>query len=276
VVVTPAKPWWDLEFGEIWRYRDLLRELTMRDLTAIYKQTILGPLWVVVQPLITSIMFAIIFGLVARMSQPGIPGLLFYMAAIVPWTYFAAVITKTAITLQFNASMTTKVYFPRVIPALATTASNGFTFLVQLVLFFVFAIIYRISGSYAWSPGPELLWLPVLILQVIALSVGCGLIVAALTTRYRDLSFLIAFGVQLLMYMSPVIIPLSKVAPDSKVRFWLEANPVTPIIEGFRGALLGTDMNWGTLWYASAVSVIVLLASLALFQRAQRNFADVI
>lgn len=276
MVVTPAKPWWDLELREIWRYRDLLRELTLRDLTAIYKQTILGPLWVVVQPLITSVMFAIIFGLVARMSQPGIPGLLFYMAAIVPWAYFAAVITKTAITLQFNASMTTKVYFPRVIPALATTASNGFTFLVQLALFFVFALIYRLSGSYAWSPGPELLWLPVLILQVVALSVGCGLIVAALTTRYRDLSFLIAFGVQLLMYMSPVIIPLSKVDPDSKVRFWLEANPVTPIIEGFRGALLGTDMNWGTLWYASAVSLTVLLASLALFQRAQRNFADVI
>ncbi|MBK7248360.1 MAG: ABC transporter permease [Flavobacteriales bacterium] len=276
VVIEPSSPWWRLDLGEIWRYRDLLAEMVKRDLTAIYKQTILGPIWVLLQPLITSIMFAVIFGLVARMSLPGIPALLFYMSAVVPWSFFAGVINKTAATLIANAPLMTKVYFPRLIPPLSSMVSSSFTFLVQLTLFFIFATGYRISGSYAWSPGIALLVLPVLILLEMGLALGTGLIVAALTTKYKDLGFLIGFAVQLLMYMSPVIFPLAKVAADSPVRPVLEANPITPVIEGFRGALLGTAMDWSTLWYSAICAVVLLLVGLTLFQRAERSYADVV
>lgn len=276
VVIAPASPWWQLNLGEVWRYRDLLRELVVRDLTAVYKQTILGPMWVLVQPLITSIMFAVIFGMVARLALPGIPSLLFYMSAIVPWSFFAGVINKTSATLVANANLMTKVYFPRLIPPLASVFSTAFSFLVQLTLFFVFAAVYKLSGSYDWSPGPALFMLPVLILLEVMLALGVGLIVAAMTTRYKDLGFLIGFAVQLLMYMSPVIFPLAKVDLDSPVRPVLEANPITPIIEGIRGALLNTTMDWSTLWYSFVFGAITLLLGLTLFQRAQRSYADVV
>ena len=276
VVIAPSSPWWRLDLGEVWRYRDLLRELVVRDLTAIYKQTILGPIWVLLQPLITSLMFAVIFGMVARMSIPGIPSLLFYMSAIVPWSFFAGVINKTSSTLVANAPLMTKVYFPRLIPPLSTMFSTGFTFLVQLTLFFVFAFAYLLTGSYAWAPGAAILMLPVLILIEMVLALGAGLIVASLTTKYKDLGFLIGFAVQLLMYMSPVIFPLSRVEQDSPVRPVLEANPITPVIEGFRGALLNTPMDWSTLWYSFFFGLITLVVGLALFQRVQRSYADVV
>lgn len=274
-VIAPDRPWWRLDLGEIWRYRDLLKELVVRDLTAVYKQTILGPIWVLVQPLITSITFAVVFGLIARMSTPGIPGLLFYMSAVVPWAYFSGVITKTAATLMANANLMTKVYFPRLVPPLSTMFSTGFTFLIQLVFFFIFALFYRVTGSYAWAPGPAMAMLPVLVLLMMMLAFGTGLVVAALTTRWKDLNFLIGFAIQLLMYLSPVIFPLSRVE-GGKLRLLLEANPVTPVIEGFRAALLGTAMNWATLWYTFAFSALVLAIGLAMYQKAQRNYADVV
>lgn len=275
VVISPARPWWRLDLGEIWRYRDLLRELVARDLTAQYKQTILGPIWVLVQPMITSITFAIVFGIIAKMAVPGIPGLLFYMSAIVPWAYFSGVITKTATTLMTNANLMTKVYFPRLVPPLSTLFSTGFTFLVQLILFVAFALIYRISGSYAWMPGIALFMVPVLMMLMLMLAFGTGLVVAALTTRWKDLNFLVGFAIQLLMYLSPVIFPLSRV-PEGKLRLLLEVNPITPVIEGFRGALLGAAMNWATLWYTFAFSSVVLAIGLAMYQKAQRNYADVV
>lgn len=276
VEIKPSSPWWRLNLKEIWSYRDLLSMLVYRDLTAIYKQTILGPIWVLVQPLLTSIMFAVIFGLMARMALPGFPPLLFYMAAVVPWTYFSGVVTKTAATLTVNSQLMTKVYFPRLIPPLSTLGSNTFTFLVQLLLFFVFAAIYRFSGSYAWAPGVVLVWLPLLILLAMALALGMGLIVAALTTKYRDLGFMIGFAVQLLMYMSPVIFPLAKVQEGSKLRMVIEANPLTPVIEGFRGSLLGSYMDWSTLWYPTIAAFILVLCGLALFKRVERTYADVV
>lgn len=276
VVIAPSGPWWKLDLGELWRYRDLLRELVVRDLTAVYKQTILGPIWVLVQPMITSIMFAVVFGLIAKMSTPGIPGLLFYMSAVVPWSFFAGVITKTAATLMANAPLMTKVYFPRLIPPLSTMFSTGFTFLVQLALFFVFAAVYRLSGSYPWVPGAALLWLPVLLLLQMMLAFGVGLIVAALTTRYKDLNFLIGFAVQMLMYASPVIFPLSRLEPGSNAYAFIAANPMTPIIEGFRGALLGTPFHATDLWYSLAFSAVMLVFGVAMFQRAQRSYADVV
>lgn len=276
VVIAPASPWWRLNLGEIWRYRDLLKELVVRDLTAMYKQTILGPVWVLIQPLITSIMFALVFGLMARMSDPEIPGLLFYMSAVVPWAFFSGVINKTAATLIANAQMMTKVYFPRLIPPLSTMFSTGFTFLVQLVFFFVFALVYRFSGSYAWAPGSAILMLPVLLILQMMLAFGLGLLVAALTTKYKDLRFLITYVVQMLMYMSPVIFPLSRVEKGSMLYPLIVANPMTPVLEGFRGALLGTYVDWSTLLYSLLFAVVALLVGLASFQRAQQSYADVV
>lgn len=276
VVIAPAAPWWRLNLGELWRYRDLLKELVVRDLTAMYKQTILGPIWVVIQPLITSLMFALVFGIMARMSEPGIPGLLFYMSAVVPWTYFSGVITKTASTLMANAPLMTKVYFPRLIPPLSTMFSTGFTFLVQLAFFFVFALVYRFSGSYAWSPHPALAMLPLLVLLQIMLGFGVGLLVASLTTKYKDLNFLVRYVVQMLMYMSPVIFPLSRVEEGGILYRIVTANPMTPVLEGFRGALLGSHVDWSTLGYSFLFATVALLVGLASFQRAQRNYADVV
>ncbi len=276
VVIAPATPWWRLHLGEIWRYRDLLKELVARDLTAIYKQTILGPIWVVIQPLITSLMFALVFGILARMSEPGIPGLLFYMSAVVPWAYFSGVISKTSATLIANAPLMTKVYFPRLIPPLSTMFSTGFTFLVQLAFFFIAALVYRLSGSYAWAPGGALLMLPVLVVLQMMLALGTGLLVAALTTKYKDLNFLVQYVVQMLMYMSPVIFPLSRVEKGSTLYYIVAANPMTPVLEGFRGALLGTSVDWSTLLYSLLFSACALLLGLASFQRAQRSYADVV
>lgn len=276
IVIAPAAPWWRLDLGEIWRYRDLLKELVVRDLTAMYKQTILGPIWVVIQPLITSLMFALVFGIMARMSEPGIPGLLFYMSAVVPWAYFSGVVSKTSATLLANAPLMTKVYFPRLIPPLSTMFSNGFTFLVQLTFFFVFALVYRLSGSYAWAPGPGLALLPLLLVLQMMLAFGVGLLVAALTTKYKDLNFLVQYVVQMLMYMSPVIFPLSRVEKGSTLYYIVTANPMTPILEGFRGALLGTQADWSLLLYSFLFATGALLLGLAAFQRAQRSYADVV
>lgn len=276
VVIAPTGTWWKLGIREIWNYRDLLMLLVRRDLTATYKQTLLGPLWQVLQPLLTALMFAAIFGMMARMAPAGIPPLLFYLSGVVPWTFFANVINRTSTTLTGNAALTTKVYFPRLIPPMATTLSTGVSFLIQLGAFFVIAIGYKVSGNYAWNPGLALLLLPVLLLIMVMLAFGTGLLVASLTTKYRDLGFLIGFAVQLLMYMSPVIFPVSRLDQVPTIRKVIEANPLTPIIEGFRGVLLGTPMEWSTLWYPCAAVLVLILGGLALFQRVERIYADVV
>ena len=276
VSVSADRPWWQLGLGEVWRYRDLLMLLVRRDLIAVYKQTVLGPAWQVLQPLLTSIMFAVVFGLMARMSLPGIPPLLFYMSALVPWGLFNGVVTRISQTLVWNSALMTKVYFPRLVPPLATLLSTGFSFVIQLSAFFLFAIGYALAGRFTWNMGVEVLAVPVLLLVLLALAFGLGLLVASLSVRYRDLSFLIGFVLQLLMYMSPVIFPLSRVDEGSGLRALLEANPMTPILEGFRAALFGLPMDWGTVLYSVAWAAVALVGGLFLFQRVQRSFADVI
>lgn len=276
VVVQPDQPWWRVDFGELLHYRDLLWLLVRRDLLAVYKQTVLGPLWQVLQPLLTSFMFAIIFGLMARMSVAGVPPMLFYLAAVVPWTFFSNVINRTSQTLIWNSTLMTKVYFPRLVAPIATTLSTMVSFLIQLASFLVLALGYRFTGAYAWTLGADIAVLPLLILLMTTLAFGIGILVAAFTTKYRDLGFLLTFGIQLLMYMSPVIFPLGMVPEGSKLRWVIEANPMTPIIEGFRAILLGTPVEWGLLGYTVAFATLVLVVGLGVFQRVQRSFADVI
>ena len=276
VIVTPDQPWWNIDLREIWRYRDLLMLLVRRDLLAIYKQTVLGPLWQLVQPLLTSLMFAFVFGIMGRMAADGIPPTLFYMAAVVPWIFFANVLNKTSTTLVTSANLMTKVYFPRLIAPLATTLSTAISSLIQLALFFIIALGYRLFGGYAWSLDATILMLPVLLLILVGLGFGLGVIVSAMTTRFRDLAFLVGFGVQLLMYMSPVIFPLDKVEPGSKLRMVLELNPMTPVIEGFRAVLIGTYVEWSTLLYSFGWVVGVIVIGLAMFRRVERTYVDVV
>ena len=276
VVIGPTRPWWQLDLRELWHFRDLLVLFVKRDLLAIYKQTVLWPLWQVLQPLLTSLMFAVVFGFMARMSQEGLPPMLFYLAAVVPWSFFANVISRTSQTLVWNATLMSRVYFPRLLAPMATTISTMVSFFIQLVVFFLLALGYRLGGAYAWEPLEHLVLLPVLITLMTLLAFSAGILMAALTTKFRDLSFLLAFGIQLLMFISPVIFPLSMVEPGSRLRTIIEINPMTPVLEGFRAALLGTAMDWTSLNYTAIVTLILLVVGLAIFQRVQRSFADVV
>lgn len=276
VIIEPQRTWWKIDLRELWYYRDLMWLLVRRDLVAVYKQSILGPAWQVLQPLLTAVMFAVIFGIMARMSTPGIPPLLFYLAGVVPWTFFASVVSRTSSAFTTNAALMTKVFYPRLISPLATTLATAVNFLVQLAAFFLFAVVYRISGAYPWGLGMEALMLPVLIMLLTLMGMGLGTIVAALTTKLRDLTFLVGFGVQLLMFMSPVIFPLAMVPPGGRMYTVIKLNPMTPVIEGFRSALLGTPMDWSTLLYPLGFSALVLVVGVLLFQRIERSFADLI
>lgn len=276
VVIGPSAPWWRPDFKELWHFRDLLVLFIRRDLLAVYKQTILGPLWQVVQPVLTSVMFAVIFGLMARMSPEGTPPLLFYMAAVVPWTFFANIIQRTSQTLIWNATLMSRVYFPRLLAPMATTLSTMVSFLIQMASFVVIALGYHLFGAFTWHPGLQVLMLLPLVMIMTLLAFSAGILVAALTTKYRDLTFLLTFGIQLLMFMSPVIFPLAMVEEGTTLRTVIELNPMSAVLEGFRASLLGTPMNWGSLYYSSAFTGITLMVGLALFQRVQRSFADVI
>lgn len=276
VMVEASSPWWRTELGEVWEYRDLVLLLVRRDLLATYKQSVLGPLWQVIQPVLTALVFAVVFGFIGRGQVGDAPPVLFYMAGIVPWMFFANVINRTSQTLVWNAALMTKVYFPRLVAPLATTLATMVGFLLQLLVFGVMATVYHFTDGYGGAIGLGLVALPVLILLTAMLALGLGLFVAGLTARYRDLGFLVAFGVQLLMYASPVIFPLAMIPEGSKVRDWIVLNPMSGIIEGFRSALLGTPMDWSLLAYPAMMAVVILVLGLVIFQRIQRSFADVI
>mgnify|MGYP000875758646 CR=1 FL=1 len=276
VVIRPREPWWRLDVREFWHYRDLLMLLVRRDLTAQYKQTVLGPAWLVMQPLLTTITYTVMFGLVARLAPAGIPALLFYLSGIVPWTYFSGVITKTSRTFATNAAVLTKVYFPRLIMPVSTTLSTLFTFLVQFALLLLIIGGYALFAGFHWTPSPSLALLPVIILLMSVLGLGSGILVSALTNKYRDLGFLVGFGVQLLMFASPVIFPMELVAKNPGLLAVLELNPMTPVINAVRVMLFGGEVPWNGLGYAAAFSAAVLISGLAFFQRIERSFADVI
>lgn len=275
VVIGPSGPWWHIGMGELWGSRDLLLLLVRRDLLAVYKQSILGPLWQVLQPLLTSVMFAVVFGLMARVPSSEAPPLLFYLSGVVPWTFFANIVSRTSQTLIWNAHLMSKIHFPRLLAPMATTLSTGVGFLVQLAVFVVIAVICHMRGEFEWHLDASIVLLPVLVILMMALAFGTGILVAALTTKYRDLSFLLAFGIQLLLFMSPVIFPLSMVPEGSPLRWLILLNPMTGIIEGFRAVLLGLPMNGDLLFLTTGVAGVALILGLAVFQRVQRSFTDV-
>lgn len=263
-----------IDWKEIWRYRDLAYLLVKRDFTAQYKQTILGPLWFFIQPLISTTVFTIIFGGIAKLSTDGAPPFLFYMAGVVAWGYFASCLTSSANTFNANASLFGKVYFPRLVVPIANAATNLFTFAIQLLLFLGIWLFFMLRGSDV-HPGPMLLMLPLLLLQMALLGIGVGCIVSSMTTRYKDLSVLVAFGVQLWMYASCVFYPLSTV--PEKWQHVLVWNPMVPIIEGFRLAFLGAGgVNMWQWSIGFGMSVGIFLLGVMVFRKVERTFTDTV
>ncbi len=276
LVIRPRDRWLELHLGDLWRYRDLLWMFVRRDFVSVYKQTVLGPLWFFIQPLFTALVFTVVFSGMAQIPTDGLPPMLFYLVGTTAWNYFAACLTKTSSTFTTNAALFGKVYFPRLIVPLSVAVSNLIQFGIQFLLLAGFLVYYWIKGVPLHPDWPGIFFLtPVLLLIMGVLGLGCGIIISALTTKYRDMQFLVGFGVQLLMYGTPVIYGLSGV-PD-RYRPWVEANPMTPVIECFRGIFLGSG-SWsvGTLLYAAAFTLVTLFAGLLIFHRVEKTFLDTV
>jgi len=273
-VIRPRSGWFDLHLGELWRYRDLIALFVWRDFVAVYKQTILGPLWYVIQPLVTTAVFAVIFGQVAKLPTDGLPPFLFYLSGMVAWKYFADCLNSTSNTFVGNANIFGKVYFPRLTVPVSVVISNLVAFAIQLLLFLSLLVYYWATGSAVRSHLAVLL-LPVLVLQMAALGLGFGLLVSSLTTRYRDLTHLVGFGVQLWMYASPVVYPSSSL-PD-KWRWMLVLNPMSPVIEAFRFAFLGAGSIDLHSWLISlAITSGVLLVGILSFCKVEKSVMDTV
>ena len=276
MVITPDRGWFELHIDEIWKYRDLLWIFVKRDFTTFYKQTILGPLWFLIQPLISTIVFTIIFNRVAGLPTDEIPPYLFYMSGIIAWSYFSGCLTSTSGTFTANAGMFGKVYFPRIIVPLSNVVSGLSRFGVQLIMFLGFYFYFLFMGNEQINPSIEtLLLLPLLIILMAMLGMGMGMIISSLTTKYRDLSFLVNFGTQLLMYASPIVYPLS-IVPE-KYKPFILANPMTPIIEGFRQAFIGKgQLDLNLFLYSLFFSLIIFTIGIIVFNKVEKDFIDTV
>ena len=275
LIIQPKTGWLDLHLADLWRYRDLTMLFVWRDFVAQYKQTILGPLWHVLQPLITTIVFTIIFGKMAKLSTDDLPPLLFYMAGVTCWSYFADCVNRTSATFISNAGIFGKVYFPRLSVPVSIVISGVIRFAIQFALFLAFLIFYWMQDAGV-HPNAAIVLTPFLLLLMAGLSLGAGIIVSALTTRYRDLQQVVGFGVQLMMYATPVVYPLSMIGGGS-FRWLILANPMTPIVETFRYAFLGSGTFDGIyLCYSAGFTVAILFIGVVLFNHVERTFMDTV
>lgn len=273
-VIRPRSSWFDLHLAELWRYRDLVMLFVRRDFVAQYKQTILGPIWFVLQPLLTTLVFTVVFGNIAGLSTDGLPKVLFYLSGQVVWGYFAGGLTATATTFVSNAHLFGKVYFPRLTVPVSIVISQLFQFVLRLLFLLAFVAFFVARGADV-NMTRSVLLLPALVVIMAGLSLGIGIIFSSMTTKYRDLRFLLAFGVQLLMYATPAIYPLSSL--PGKYRILILANPMTPILEAFRHAFLGTGtFTAGHLLYSGGFAVVVLFVGILLFTRIERTFMDTV
>lgn len=273
-VIQPRTRLLDLRLGEVWRYRDLVMLFVRRDFVSNYKQTILGPIWFFIQPLLTTITFYIIFGRVAKLDTSGLPPFVFYLAGITIWSYFSQSLTAVSTVFTTNAAMFSKVYFPRLTMPLSIVISNLVRFAIQFGLFLVVWLYFLVTTS-ALHPNWLIALTPVLVILMGLLSLGLGMIFSALTTKYRDLAMLLTFGVQLLMYATPVIIPLSNVSP--KYQWIMVANPMSAIVETFRYGFLGAGtLNWGYLAYSTVATVVIMLAGIIIFNSVEKSFTDTV
>jgi lipopolysaccharide transport system permease protein len=274
LIITPKKKWLDLRLDELWRYRDLLMLFVRRDIVSFYKQTILGPVWYFLQPIFTTIVFTFVFGRLAGLSTDGLPQPLFYLAGLTSWNYFADCLTKTSTTFKDNAAIFGKVYFPRILSPLSIIISNLARFGIQMVLFIILFVYYLSQGSEI-MPGWEILLFPVFVLFMAMQGLGFGMIITAMTIKYRDLTYLVTFGVQLMMYATAVIYPLSSISNEM---YWIVAlNPMTFIIEGVKVSTLGVGvLTADSFFYASIMSVVIFLMGVLIFNKVEKTFIDTI
>jgi lipopolysaccharide transport system permease protein len=272
--ITPRKSLFDLKLDEIWHYRDLFVLLIKRDITVSYKQTVLGPLWFLIQPLLTTLMFLIIFGRVAGISTGGVPPVLFYLGGITVWNYFSECLRLTSDTFVKNAGLFGKVYFPRIITPLSIVSSNLVKFCIQFVLFLSVFFYYYFTNTTI-KPDITLILLPVYIIILAILALGFGLIISSMTTKYRDLTFLVQFGIQLWMYATPVIYPISKI--PEKYRLLIIANPVSSIVEAFKYGFTGSGtFSPGGIIYSGVFAIILFFIGIAIFNRTEKTFMDTV
>lgn len=278
LVIKGHSSLFDLKFNDLWRYRDLLVMFVKRDFVSFYKQTILGPLWFFIQPIFTTIVFTFVFGNLAGISTDGLPQQLFYLAGITSWNYFSDCLTKTSTVFRDNASIFGKVYFPRLIMPLSIVVSNLVRFGVQLLLMvcmMIYFYFYPIAGT-SFHITTSIILFPLLVILMALLGLGLGLIITAMTTKYRDLTFLVTFGVQLLMYATTVIYPLSY-AKEKGYGAIVELNPMTGIIECFRYAFLGKgEFTVWTLGYSTITTLVILTLGIIIFNKTEKNFVDTI
>ncbi len=272
--IKPQDNLFNLHLKDVWNYRDLLWLLVRRDFVSFYKQTIFGPLWFFIQPIFTTITFTIIFSKMAKISTSDIPAPLFYLTGNIAWNYFSDCLNKTSTVFRDNANIFGKVYFPRLIMPLSIVFSNLIKFGVQFSLFVLMMIYFAFKGT-AIHPNVYVLLFPIVIALMAVLGLGIGLIITAMTTKYRDLAFLVTFGVQLLMYATPVIYPLS--AAPAKYRVYISANPLSGLIETFRYGFTGKgEFFIGAFMYSVAASLILFFLGLVVFNRVEKTFVDTV
>ncbi|WP_029037672.1 ABC transporter permease [Salinimicrobium xinjiangense] len=275
--ISPKRKLIDLNFGEIWRYRDLLMLFVKRNIITVYKQTILGPLWYFIQPIFTAITFTLVFNKIANIPTGEIPPFLFNLTGITAWNYFAQCLTGTSNTFKSNAGIFGKVYFPRVIMPISNVITNLFKFGIQIGIL-LFAYFYILWTGIEIKPNINLLLFPVYIVMMALMGLGLGMIISAFTTKYRDLSILVGFATSLLIYISAVPYPLAEVEKEMPEYAWIvQYNPLTHIIEGFRYMILDTGIfTWGSFFYTLAISLILFFAGLITFNRTEKNFIDTV
>lgn len=274
LIIRPQRAWWDLHLGDLWRYRDLIQLFVRRDFVAYYKQTILGPIWYLIQPIFTTIVFTVIFGNIAGISTDGLPPFLFYMAGNTIWSYFNACLVNTSNTFTVNAGIFGKVFFPRLSIPISVVISNLISFAIRFALFLGFLGYYLITGANV-HPNWWLLSLPLLVLIMGFMGLGLGIIISSMTTKYRDLQQLVSFGATLLMYATPVIYPLSTI--KGIWRTVILINPMTPIVEVFRLGFLG-ESSLDPIWllYSAGFTLVVFIIGMLTFTRVENTFMDTV
>lgn len=278
-VIRPKKGWFDIDFRELWRYRDLILLLVKRNFTVMYKQTILGPAWVVIQPLLTTLVFTVVFGGIAGLPTDGMPSFLFYMAGNIAWSYFSSCLTQTSRTFLSNRALFEKVYFPRLAMPISVVLTQLINFLVQFAFFVVFLVIYAVRPNSPVHPNFAMIaFTPVLLVEMAMLGLGFGIIISALTTKYRDLSMLVGFGVHLWMYATPVAYSASLVFERyPRLAGLYMLNPMTPVIEYFRSAFLGVEaFSLSYIYLSMGVTIVVLALGILLFSHIERTFMDTV
>lgn len=273
--IEPKNGWFDIDLKELWRYRDLILMFTKRSFIVVYKQTILGPAWIILQPLMTTLIYTLVFGNIAGISTDGTPQLLFYMGGTALWSFFSSCLNKTASTFTGNSGVFGKVYFPRLVSPISTVLSAAINFGVQLMMFMIFWLYYIIKGQV--SPNYlGILLLPILIVYLGMLGLGCGIIISSLTTKYRDLSMLVSFGVQLWMYITPIVYPMSTLGNGGLYKLVM-LNPVTCAMETFRWIFLGVGTVEPLYWCISiVVMIMVMLLGVMIFSKVEKTFMDTV